>query len=67
MTFLKTNANASRFLTRGPLTLPSPPAYRQAGAGERDRVRGDTIECNEIQSQMVLVFKSLSKMNKLIK
>jgi hypothetical protein len=23
-----------------PLTLPSPPAYRQAGAGERDGVRG---------------------------
>jgi hypothetical protein len=24
-----------------PLTLPSPRAYRQAGAGERDGVRGE--------------------------
>lgn len=30
-----------------PFILPSPPASRQAGAGERDRVRGDTIGCNE--------------------
>jgi hypothetical protein len=42
------NTNAFSFLTIGPLTLPSPPAYRQAGAGERDRVRGDTNGCNEI-------------------
>jgi len=31
-----------------PLILPSPPAYRQASAGERDRVRGNSGDCNEI-------------------
>jgi hypothetical protein len=50
MTYLKTNTSAFSFLTRGLFTLPSPPAYRQAGAGERERVRGDTIGYNEIQS-----------------
>jgi hypothetical protein len=37
---LNANTNAFSFLTVGPLTLPSPPAYRQACTGERDRVRG---------------------------
>jgi len=40
---VSTNTNAFSFLTIGSLPLPSPPAYRQAGAGERDRVRGDTM------------------------
>jgi hypothetical protein len=47
--FKKIRAKRLKIFAMGngcPLTLPSPPAYRQA---ERDRVRGNLIESNNTQ------------------